>query len=146
MRLRVIRGAHARALALAFSLAALASGCGEAGDGLAREAVSGSVTLDGQPLKSGSINFLPDGPGSPQGGGAPIIDGKYTVAKAMGLVPGKYKVTISSAGGPPPAGEAPGGGAMAKESVPAKYNASSTLTAEVKAGQSTPIDFALESK
>lgn len=146
MRLRVLRGASPHALALAFCLAALSAGCGEAGDGLAREAVSGSVKLDGQPLKSGSISFLPDGPGSPQGGGAPIIDGKYTIAKAQGLPPGKYKVTISSAGGPPPPGEAPGGGAMPKETVPDKYNAKSALTAEVKAGQSAAIDFALESK
>ena len=32
-----------------------------AGDGLPREAVSGTVTLDGQMLANGSISFMPPG-------------------------------------------------------------------------------------
>ncbi len=148
MRLQASRGGVGRALTLAMALsgAALAAGCGESGDSLAREAVSGAVTLDGKPLPSGAITFLPDGPGAPQGGGAPISNGSYSIPKAQGLVAGKYRVAISSAGGPAPAGEAPGSAPMAKETMPDKYNTKSTLTAEVKAGQSNTLDYKLESK
>ncbi|MEJ7637794.1 MAG: hypothetical protein WKF75_07350 [Singulisphaera sp.] len=34
-------------------------GCGTGSDGLDRQAVTGSVTLDGAPLETGMIRFLP---------------------------------------------------------------------------------------
>lgn len=123
----------------------LAAGCGE-GDGLPRQAVWGTVKYDGQPLKSGVIQFSPDDPGmkDPVTGGSAIGDGSYSVDRALGLVPGKYKVSISSASSATAGGEAPGsGGALPKEALPAKYNTRSELTAEIKAGESKAIDFEL---
>lgn len=38
-------------------------GCG--GDGLPREPVSGSITVDGKPLKSGMVMFTPTDPSMP---------------------------------------------------------------------------------
>jgi hypothetical protein len=128
---------------------ALVAGCGGASDELPRQAVSGTVNLYGRPLKSGIIQFLPAEPGATTAGGGSIADGKYAIAKAEGLVPGKYQVQITS---PPPAeGQAkavmPGDPLPPpKEPIPTKYNAQTTLTAQVsKEGPNTFV-FDLKDK
>jgi len=124
------------------------AGCG-ASDDLPREGVSGKVTLDGKPLASGLITFMPTSEAATQGGGM-IQDGAYSIPRDQGLVPGSYKVLITSSGsgsekqtdvvkdmpGMPPV--------AAKEAIPAQYNAKSTLTAEVKAGSENVFDFPLD--
>jgi hypothetical protein len=55
--------------------------------------VTGTVRVDGEPLSTGSIRFVPvDGTGSDAG--ANIREGKYRISK--GLAVGKYKVEIQS--------------------------------------------------
>jgi hypothetical protein len=62
----------------------------EVGCGGGKGAVSGSVTLDGQPLPIGNISFLPSkGPGAT----ARIEDGKYSV---KGVPSGEMKVTVET--------------------------------------------------
>src|SRR5438270_8937909 len=76
-------------------------GCAGAEDDLPREAVSGTVKLNGEPLKQGRIQFQGTAPGS-----SGIVDGNYSIPKAEGLVPGKYQVLIFGAaveGEPAPA-------------------------------------------
>lgn len=132
----------------------LLAGCGVGdGDDLPREAVSGKVTLDGQPLAEGSIQFQPEGGTDAKGpavsGGAVIQDGAYDIPGGNGLTPGKYKVAISSAASAeaPAADAAPGPAPKpAQEKIPAKYNAESTLTAEVKSGGGNTFNFDLKSK
>ncbi len=129
--------------------AAVAAGCSSDADELAREAVSGTVTFDGQPLERGAITFVPEGQ-VPTQGGASITDGKYSIAKSEGLVAGNYNVAITS-----PLGDAekakdavtnaPGMPPKPpKDLIPAQYNKKSTLKAEVKAGASNVFDFNLE--
>jgi hypothetical protein len=136
----------------ALVLAALA-GCG-GGDALPREAISGTVSLDGRPLKEGVIQFMPavtttDG-GTVAGGS--ILDGKFEVPRDQGPTPGQYSVTILSGGAGEeqlPPGTMPGEGPKkpAKEKIPAKYNAQTTLTAEVKkGGPNNAFKFDLTSK
>jgi hypothetical protein len=114
-------------------------------DTLPRVAVSGTVTLDGAPLTEGVIQFnpAPGTEGPPTAG--EIREGKYSIEKPLGPVPGKYKVTIS---GRPPArineGEAPGGAPKLRpETVPARYNTASQLESDVPAGGSSTLDFPL---
>jgi hypothetical protein len=136
---RVQQAARPGGLA-ALMLAALV-GCG-GGDALPREAISGTVSLDGQPLKEGVIQFMPAvtaaGGGTVAGGS--ILDGKFDVPRDQGPTPGPYSVTILSGGAgaePLPPGTMPGEGPTkkpAREKIPAKYNAQTTLTAEVKKG------------
>jgi hypothetical protein len=91
-------------LPFAFLVAALCSvplGCGP-DDGIAkRYPVSGTVTYKGEPLKKGTINFVPEKQEDRAGGGV-IEDGQIknvgTVAPGDGLLPGKYKVSITAAG------------------------------------------------
>lgn len=81
-----------RRLALAvLPLAFLAlTGCGSWGS------ASGTVTLDGTPLKEGVITFHPVGGGATSYG--TVKDGSFSIATGQdsGLAAGKYKVTVSA--------------------------------------------------
>jgi hypothetical protein len=127
------------------------AGCGGSGDNLPRQPVSGAVTLDGKSLERGTISFQPDS-GLPTAAAVAISAGQYSIARTEGLVPGLYRVLISSTpqtavtidpatGMPPPPGKPT---PPPKELLPAKYNASSTLSADVKEGAANRFDFALE--
>src|SRR4051794_37265346 len=111
-------------------------GCG-ASDNLPREAVSGAVSVEGKPLKSGMITFIPNESNTPTQGGAVVLEGKYTIPKNQGLVPGKYRVVITSPEDKPEVivdktNNAPGLPPIpAKEVIPKHYNSESLLTAEV---------------
>lgn len=104
--------------------------------------VSGQVTLDGKPLSDIAVRF------EDEGGSAAIArtdpsghyELQYTVDQ-MGAPVGKHKVTIFT---PAPISEGTGERAKA-EIVPAKYNAKSTLTQEIKPGKQT-CNFELTSK
>ena len=122
-------------------------GCSGNSDGLPREAVSGTVTLDGQPLPEGLIQFLPSSPKEVMSGGAVIEGGKFSIARNEGLLPGTYRVEISSSTGlePPPPGEPPGPAkGTAKDLIPEQYNRKTTLTAEVRAAGPNTFDFPLK--
>jgi hypothetical protein len=80
-------------------LAVAASGCGRGGKQIPnRVPVSGRVTLAGQPLAYGTVQFVPE---SPEGHSAmaTIKAGSFTLASAEsfpGVVKGSYKVSIVS--------------------------------------------------
>jgi hypothetical protein len=121
----------------------LCTGCG----GEKRRALRGSVTFEGRPLEQGSITFLTTtGPPGPVCG-ALIRAGRYDVPASQGLEPGTYRVVVSS---PVPGGtltpeeKAAGASPRARERLPARYNASSTMTVEVTAGGPNQIDFNLD--
>lgn len=126
------------------------AGCGaeDEGDGLIREAVSGTVTLGGEPLDEASIHFIPTNPGAPGESSGEINGGKFSIPKERGPVAGGYTVKISSIQnvevdpdlppGPPPKPK--------PERIPKKYNAASTLNAEIKAGEPNELTFDLDAK
>jgi hypothetical protein len=125
------------------------TGCG-GGDNLPREEISGSVAVDGKPLDSGLITFQPDGSEATQSG-ASVVQGKYTIPRDQGLVPGKYTVTITAAGNTPEKqvdtltnNNMPGMPPLpAKEVIPSSYNSQSLLSAQVKAGSKNEFNFNL---
>lgn len=107
--------------------------------------VSGTVTFNGQPVAGANVTFIPAS-GRPATG---ITDdsGVYklkTFEENDGAVVGSHKVTISKSSAP--AGNSAEELKSMKSELPEKYNnpESSGLTAEVKEGQDTPIDFKLE--
>ncbi|QDU73127.1 hypothetical protein Pan97_00940 [Bremerella volcania] len=59
--------------------------------------VSGSVTVGGSPLKSGSITFEPDSKQGNSGPAAitPVVDGKYQTDPKRGVGKGAYVVRIT---------------------------------------------------
>jgi hypothetical protein len=135
-----------------FLLATLVlGGCSGATDDLPRQTVSGQVTLNGQPLSSGTIQFQPgSGPRAvSMSGGARIQDGSYSIPRAEGLVPGKYKVSISAisneAAAPAPKDVAPGRSPqLLPDLIPPQYNARTTLEAEVKLDDANTFNFDLK--
>ncbi|QEH37155.1 hypothetical protein OJF2_57420 [Aquisphaera giovannonii] len=108
---------RARIAALPLLALALAAGCSQEPS---RHAVTGTVTLDGQPAPYVAVKFIPPSRDS-WPGGATRTDtaGKFTigeVGKNTGLPAGEYKVTFSQTrvkGKPTPAGS--GGKAQEKE-------------------------------
>lgn len=130
-------------------------GCG-GDDGPELGQVTGTVTLDGQPLPGGTISFIPDnsaGTTGPLSDSEIGPDGTYVLNGAggrQGAVIGKHVVTVI---GPPdlsntsrdPNDPEPAPGPPVK--VSGKYADSTTsgLTAEVKAGENT-IPIALVSE
>jgi hypothetical protein len=139
--------------ALAGALLVIAGGFGcSSGDNLDRQPISGTITLDGTPLATGTIRFDPASAESGTQVAGSIQSGKYSIPRSEGPVPGSYKVQITSVEAPkgfePPAGKMPGEVIMpkAKELVPDKYNIKSDLTATIKSGQSEAINFTLTSK
>src|SRR5947207_8876109 len=67
-------------------------GCGK--NGPRRAAVSGHVTLDGQPIDEGVIQFLPvEGTVGPETGGV-ITNGQYDIPHERGAVVGKSRVEL----------------------------------------------------
>ena len=128
--------------------ACLVSGCGSDSG---RGAVSGKVTVDGQPLAEGVITFVPaagtDGPSA----GSEVKDGRYSIPAETGPVPGDYRVELRAqkktgkmieVGSPePPGTKIP----ETVEALPAMYNTKSTLKETIKVGNN-PIDFDLKTK
>jgi hypothetical protein len=128
-------------LAGAIALGA-ACGCGNAPN---RQEVTGEVTLKGQPVADGVINFAPVD-GQATGDGAQIVNGKYRIPKEKGLAPGKYRVAIYAGDGRSGAGDASPDSPYARqkagsERVPPKYNEKSELVKEVTSGGPNRFDF-----
>ena len=108
---------------------------------------SGTVKYKGNPLPDGSVTFIPEG-GSTSGMGATSIkDGAFAFPPEAGLLPGKYKVSVSRPdpkGAAKIEGDAPGASQDAAELIPAKYNAQTELTAEIKAEGPNEFPFDLK--
>jgi hypothetical protein len=131
------------------------AGCSASGDDLPREGVSGYVTLDGQPVAEGSIQFSPAagvvGVGDAVGGGSSIKSGKFSIDREVGLIPGKYRVSINAPAKATdtakPASPTGGKGlTLPKEAIPKKYNAQTELTANIQKGGPNDLTFTLQSK
>lgn len=125
------------------------SGCGGGGDGLPRQAVSGNVTFDGQPLASGTINFEPVDLNTGQPATGTIEDGAYEIDRDAGPTPGSYVVRITSARQEAPLsaaeameqGAVPAGEEVVEEPIAPKYNAQSGLKADVTEGGENTFSF-----
>ena len=101
-----------------------------------RSGVSGNVTLDGTPLETGEIMFVPtEGTKGPTAGGS-IRGGIYEVPYAKGAAVGRNRVIINS--------QAKTGRVIKSledlhpeyaEIIPAKYNEQSELVYELKPGK-----------
>lgn len=117
--------------------------------------VSGVVKMDGEPLASVGISFMPDGGGTGVSFGATDASGKYVLKVAdgrEGCEVGKFKVVISkfakADGSPLPKDLDPAdSAAQGMEHLPPNYSDpnSTELRAEVPEGGKT-FDFDLKSK
>jgi hypothetical protein len=126
-------------------VAFLVLGCAESGS--RRYAVSGVVKWQHKRLDQGAITFLPEDPSIGSGGGAMIHDGEYSIPAKQGLLPGRYKVTITSAdprNKAPDPDSPPGYLPVPKDRIQAKYNTQTTLTADVQPQGTNTFNFEVE--
>jgi len=125
-------------LALFLAILGLA-GCGSGG----RVPVQGSVSFNGTQVDNGSISFLAvGGPGGEAtNAGGEIKDGKYSIDAERGPKPGKYKVEIywnkKTGRMVPVPGDADMKMPETQQTLPAKYNKQTELTAEITSGRNT---------
>lgn len=119
----------------------IVTGCGGGGESVPQGEVSGKITLDGQPLSTGRINFS-----SPSTGAAAYADlqqdGAYQLPAS--LPAGEYKVYVTPVGlGDTPPGDGPAPPSTL-EGVPEKYQSEATtdITTTIKEGDNN-LDFNL---
>jgi hypothetical protein len=130
--------------ALLFPLLAT-GGCKRGGKtvGPPKDQVSGTVTYDGSPLIRGQIIFVDKGD-DPRRYGGDLIDGKFSFECTVGE---KEVVVQGFREGPDGTGDEIGLGGIGsiEQYLPARYNESTELTAEVVAGEENVFNFDLES-
>jgi hypothetical protein len=132
--------------AIVLCLAALA-GC-DSGDGLNRQAISGTVNLDGQPLPGGAILFEPATDESGTEVGTTIRQGTFSIPKDKGAVPGVYRVRIYSSSAtqaPPAPGQTARSPRPMVDRLPPRYNTKTELKADIIAGRANYHRFNLSS-
>lgn len=128
---------------LLLALLTSAIGCGRT-EGPKTAVVTGKINLDGKPLETGSISFLPvDGNGVPSG--AKISQGTYRADVPPGFkrVEIRAQKVVGQKEAYPGAPNSPMYD-IVEELIPLRYNAQSELKTTV-AGQASPVDFNLES-
>jgi hypothetical protein len=128
-------------------------GCAGATDDLPRLAVSGTVTLGGEPLTQGRIQFEPASAEAKIPAGGEITDGRFAIPRDQGPTPGDYRIMITSSvakklEGDNSPGAEPAKGAVKKkapaiELIPKEYNSQTTLKEKVEAGKTT-FEFTLK--
>ncbi len=121
------------------------AGCGGPSyEGSPRAALEGAVTLDGQPVDGGTINFMPMDSGG-RAASALIRAGQYEIPEERGPTPGKYRVEISWNKPLGPVDEEnPDAPQPSEQVVPARYNENSELERDIASGKNE-LDFALTS-
>jgi hypothetical protein len=125
---------------VSFALLAAAAGCAEPTTGR----VSGTVTIDGQPAKMGSIAFMPaDGKG--RTAGSEIVDGEYAAAVSLGEM--KVEIRVPKIVGEKKLYDTPDSPmkSLMAESLPARFNDETELRLQVAPGEN-PKDFELSTK
>ncbi len=126
-------------VSVSMTIAGCGSGVSDRPD-LAR--VTGTITLDGQPLADANVTFQPAGARASMGTTDAL--GKYELTylnDVKGAVVGPNQVMITTAR----SGADDDPASAVAEKLPAKYHEQSTMTADVKAG-SNVFDYDLTSK
>jgi hypothetical protein len=122
-------------------------GCGK-GDTPELGRVEGTVKLDGAPLPNARVEFHPVKGGRPSVG-TTNDDGHYVLeykTDVRGALVGMHRVRIRTYREGDADAEDESQRETVPETVPAKYNAETTLQKEVTPGSNEPIDFDLDSK
>ncbi|MEX0866658.1 MAG: carboxypeptidase-like regulatory domain-containing protein [Pirellulales bacterium] len=124
----------------------LVAGCGD--NPLGRQAVQGTVRLDGAALHQGNIEFVPQAPQGVSSGTA-IRDGRYAIEATKGLPPGEYQVRIfsstkSEAPRTPEEAALPADHRPGRERIDPRFNTTTTLSVEVRPDTDNVFDFDVE--
>lgn len=114
-----------------------------------RVAVTGTVHLDGAPLADGSIEFFPIAPTQGPRAAGQIKDGKFSLDKTTGPVPGTHRVEIyvdqHIAMEEPEVAAALPGHSLPPNPVDEKFNTKSELKETISDG-ATPLKYEVQSR
>lgn len=127
-------GKHRLNLVVACSSIACLCGCGEARTDVGM--VTGTVTLNGEPLKDAQIEFAPASGKTSYG--KTDDSGTYTMMTSRGVkgsALGKHQVRITTAD----VIEKDGQEVLVPEKLPAKYNTETELFADIKVGDNVVV-------
>jgi len=113
----------------------IASACG---CGKSPQAISGHVTLDGEPLSEAAIQFVPKFAGVRKTS-CEVQHGGYRLPHENGLVPGEYRVDFIDL---PPLTHAP----KQRRPFPLRYSENSPLSITVEQDGPRTFDFELTSQ
>ncbi len=127
-----------------FGLLFLLLPCAGCGEGFKRAPVHGEVSVDGQPLVEGTIDFFPTEQNPGPNASAVIENGKYDIPKAIGPRVGVHRVEIHGSRKTgrmignflSPTGKSE----EVVELLPADVNTESNLTREIVPGENV-LDF-----
>jgi hypothetical protein len=121
------------------------AGCGSHDD--SRASVTGTVKMNNEPIKQGTISFIPEEKGPTAG--SVIRDGQYSIPQEVGAFVGKNRVEIRSVQETGRKIKNPYGDneiIEALESIPHRYNLKTELTANIEQGKENVANFDLESE
>jgi len=123
-----------------------AVGCGPNYGG--RKEIKGTIKLKGTLLDQGQIMFMPISGDNATKEGAGIANGEYKIDRAHGLMPGKYRVSITAGDGrtradaPPDQPPGPtGANIISKDRIPPEYNTNSKQEIDVTEKGPNVFDF-----
>jgi len=126
------------------------SGCAE--EGPPRAAVTGTVTVDDEPLQKGSIRFIPTDETKGPEAGAKIENGFYELSEEDGPVVGTVRVEIRDVTDPgydlddPEQFVEKGDKPLPRPRIPPKYNRRSKITRTIKAGEVNELNFTIRTE
>lgn len=134
----------------------VANGCGSAVEGPTRVTANGIVTFDGEPMKNGTIQFIPSGDTAGPKVSVAIENGFFQFPEDVGPVVGHHRVEIEA----PEAGELALDDEEAVERlrqqgrkakievlrIPSIYNTKSRLTVDLTEAGPNDLTFELLSK
>ena len=130
------------------AVTALAAGCTKFQGG--RLAVSGTVKLNGQPIKDGAIILFEPLESQETAGNSTVYGGAFTIPRESGLKPGKYLVRVTAGDGKTavnpvdpnaPPGPDSGTNIVSKDLVPANWNENSKQEVTVTKEGPNKFDF-----
>ncbi|MBN2295749.1 MAG: hypothetical protein JXM70_25175 [Pirellulales bacterium] len=150
MAVSLLKHRTAILLCLSVLLSATIYGCGH-DNPLGRQPVSGTVTVDGQPLPRGMIRFTPRNREGTVGSGTVITDGKYELTVEKGLPAGEYVVGIlavdrEESSNPDALPGTDTFSTPAKQRIPPRYNVKSELVREVNTDGPNVFDFEIKTR
>jgi len=124
-----------------------AVGCGGGSD-VDLVKVSGTVTMNGEPVADAEVLFKPVA-GGRLSHGKTDAEGHYTLEYLpgqSGAIVGAHQVSVSTYVEPDTDSSDPEKLAGRKETIPAEFNSRTTLAAELEPAGSTVLDFNLEAE
>ena len=134
----------AAAVTVAFCIAMGLAGCNNGPPTPKTYPVSGEVTLDGKPMKSGEVTFVSVADGIRDS--VQVVDGKF----AGEVMAGNRQIEIRSyvpvkVNNAMYASSDVNGEPSMENIIPAKYNTNTTMTETVKEGENAPFKFEVTS-